>query len=121
MLMIIKAKIHANSRTVAVLKDAMHCATKVYNGLLWHLLKEYEEKGRVDISRNNLNLILKGLPRAMEYISMSGQFTYDEVIHAYNSFFVLRKQGYTRHQKKKRFFSGQMKSRLKSEDTGKRH
>jgi hypothetical protein len=36
----IKAKIHADSKTEAVLKDAMLCATKVYNGLLWHLRKK---------------------------------------------------------------------------------
>jgi hypothetical protein len=43
----IKAKIHADSKTEeAILKDAMLCATKVYNGLLWHLRKEGEEKSR---------------------------------------------------------------------------
>jgi hypothetical protein len=30
----IKAKIHADSKTEAVVKDAMLCATKVYNGLI---------------------------------------------------------------------------------------
>jgi hypothetical protein len=37
----IKAKIHADPKTEAVLKDAMLCAAKVFNGLLWHLRKEY--------------------------------------------------------------------------------
>jgi hypothetical protein len=33
----IKAQIHADPETERVLRDAMFCATKVYNGLLWHL------------------------------------------------------------------------------------
>jgi IS605 OrfB family transposase len=93
----IKAKIHVTPQTEALLKDAMLCATKVYNGLLWHLRKEYEEKGKVDISRKNLNRILKELPRAKEYYSMSVQLTRDEVREAYKSFFELRKQGLTQH------------------------
>jgi hypothetical protein len=40
----------------------MPCATKVYNGLLWHLRKEYEETGETDVSRKYLNRILKELP-----------------------------------------------------------
>jgi transposase len=55
----IKAKIHADPRTESILKDAMRCATKVYNGLLWHLQKEYEETGKSTVTRKNLNLILK--------------------------------------------------------------
>jgi hypothetical protein len=31
----IKAKVHADPRTESILKDAMLCATKVYNGLLF--------------------------------------------------------------------------------------
>lgn len=57
-LITIKAQVHADPQTKAVLKDAMFCATKVYNGLLWHLRKEHEETGEVDISRKNLNRIL---------------------------------------------------------------
>jgi len=75
----------------------MFCATKVYNGLLWHLRKEYEETGKVDISRKNLNRILKELPRAKGYYSMSVQLTRDEVREAYKSFFALRKKGLTQH------------------------
>lgn len=75
----------------------MFCATKVYNGLLWHLRKEFEETGKVDISRKNLNRILKELPRAKGYYSMSVQLTRDEVIEAYRSFFALKKKGLTRH------------------------
>jgi transposase len=79
----IKAKIHPTPQTEAVLKDAMRCATKVYNGLLWHLRKEYEETGKTNISRKNLNQILKELPRTKGYYSMSVQLTRDEVIQAY--------------------------------------
>jgi len=46
-LITLKVQIHTDSRTEAILKDAMLCATKVYNGLLWHLRKEYEETGYV--------------------------------------------------------------------------
>jgi IS605 OrfB family transposase len=93
----IKAKIHANPQTEAVLKDAMLCATKVYNGLLWHLRKEYEKTGKSTVTRKNLNLILKELPRAKGYYSMSVQLTRDEVIQSYKSFFELRKKGLTQH------------------------
>jgi hypothetical protein len=34
----------------------MLCATKVYNGLLWHLRKEFEEKGKVEVSLKTLIL-----------------------------------------------------------------
>ncbi|WP_448516327.1 RNA-guided endonuclease InsQ/TnpB family protein, partial [Pseudothermotoga sp.] len=97
-LITLKAQIHADLQTEAVLKDAMFCATKVYNGLLWHLRKEYEETGKVNISRKNLNHILKELPRAKGYYSMSVQLTRDEVREAYKSFFALRKKGLTRHE-----------------------
>jgi putative transposase len=93
----IKAKIHATPQTEDVLKDAMLCATKVYNGLLWHIRKEYEETGKANVSRKNLNLILKELPRAKGYYSMSVQLTRDEVIQAYKSFFALRKKGLAQH------------------------
>jgi len=97
-LITLKAQIHADPQTEAVLKDAMYCATKVYNGLLWHLRKEYKETGRVDISRKNLNRILKELPRAKGYYSMSVQLTRDEVREAYKSFFALKKKGLTQHE-----------------------
>ncbi|RDV84760.1 RNA-guided endonuclease InsQ/TnpB family protein [Ammonifex thiophilus] len=96
-LVTVKAQVHADPETLAVLKDAMFCATKVYNGLLWHLRKEYEETGKTNVSRSNLNRILKKLPRAKCYYSMSVQLTRDEVIEAYRSFFALKKKGFTRH------------------------
>ncbi|WP_369018480.1 transposase [Thermatribacter velox] len=96
-LITLKAQIHADPQTEAVLKDAMFCATKVYNGLLWHLRKEYKETGRVNISRKNLNRILKELPRAKGYYSVSVQLTRDEVREAYKSFFALKKKGLTQH------------------------
>lgn len=97
-LITLKAQIHADMQTEAVLKDAMLCATKVYNGLLWHLRREYEENGKVNISQNNLNRILKELPRAKGYYSMSVQLTRDEVREAYKSFFTLKKKGLTQHE-----------------------
>lgn len=96
-LVTIKAQVHADSHTEAVLKDAMFCATKVYNGLMWHLRQELKEKGKVDLRRSTLNRTLKTLPRAKGYYSLSVQLTRDEVIQAYRSFFALKKNGRTEH------------------------
>lgn len=70
-LLTIKAQVHADRETEAVLRDAMFCATKVFNGLLWHLRQEFEQTGRSDIRRSNLNRVLATLPRAKGYYSMS--------------------------------------------------
>lgn len=96
-LITVKAQIHADPETEAILKDAMVCATKVYNGLLWHLRQEFEQTGRVDIRRSHLNGLLATLPRAKAYYSLSVQLTRDEVRQAYRSFFALRKNGRTEH------------------------
>jgi hypothetical protein len=53
----IKAQIHAEPETERVLRDAMFCATKVYNGLMRHLRLQQEETGRVDLRRSSLNRI----------------------------------------------------------------
>lgn len=45
-LLTVTAEIHADPRTEAVLQDAMFCATKVYNGLLWRLRRQYQESGK---------------------------------------------------------------------------
>ncbi len=97
-LLTLKAQIHATPEVEAVLKEAMRSATKVYNGLLWHLREAYKGTGKVDLSRKNLNRILKELPRAKDYYSMSVQLTREEVREAYKSFFALRSQGKTAHQ-----------------------
>jgi len=76
----------------------MRSATKVYNGLLWHLREAYKKTGKVDLSRKNLNRIPKELPRAKEYHSMSVQLTREEVRKAYKAFFALREKGKTNHQ-----------------------
>jgi putative transposase len=92
------AKIIADEPTAALLREAMLAATKVYNGLLWQLRQEYEATGQSDLRRGHLNGILKTLPRAKEYYSLSAQATRDEVIGAYHSFFALRAAGRTQHQ-----------------------
>ena len=106
-LLTLKAQIHATPEVEAVLatpeveavlKEAMRSATKVYNGLLWHLREAYKGTGKVDLSRKNLNRILKELPRAKDYHSMSVHLTREEVREAYKSFFALRKEGKTNHQ-----------------------
>jgi IS605 OrfB family transposase len=76
----------------------MLCATKVYNGLLWHLREEFRKTGKTKVTRKHLNAILKTLPKAKEYYSLSVQATRDEVIQAYRSFLALRKTGKTKHQ-----------------------
>lgn len=93
----IKAQVHADRDTEAVLRDAMFCATKVYNGLMWYLRRQQEETGRVDVRRSNLNRILATLPRAKGYYSLSVQLTRDEVRQAWRSFFSLRRNGRTEH------------------------
>jgi putative transposase len=93
----IRAQIHADPETERILRDAMFCATKVYNGLMWHLRQQQEETGRVDVRRSNLNRILAALPRAKGYYSMSVQLTRDEVRQAWRSFFALRRNGRTDH------------------------
>jgi putative transposase len=97
-LLTLRAQIHATPEVEAVLKEAMRSATKVYNGLLWHLREAYKGTVKVDLSRKNLNRILKELPRAKDYYSMSVQLTREEVREAYKAFFALRREGKTNHQ-----------------------
>jgi len=40
-----KARIHTDPETERVLLDAMFCASKVYNGLMWHLRRQQQETG----------------------------------------------------------------------------
>ncbi len=96
-LITIRAQIQANKETEKVLKDTMRCATKVYNGLLWHLREEQKQTRAVDTSRKNLNKILKRLPRVNSYYSMSVQFTCDEVRTTYKLFFTLKNKGLAKH------------------------
>ena len=98
MMLTLKAKVVASGEATAILLDAMLCATKVYNGLIWHLRDEFERTGKSKATRKNLNAVLKTLPRAKGYYSLAAQATRDEVIQAYNSFFALRKAGRTQHQ-----------------------
>ena len=63
------SKIIAHPSVEAILLDAMHSATKVFNGMIWHLRKQYEETGKAPISRKNLNKIMKELPRRKENYS----------------------------------------------------
>lgn len=93
----LKAQIEAEEESQAIILDAMYCATKVYNGLVWYLREEYKATGQSDTSKKNLNRLLKMLPRAKGYYSLSAQATRDEVIQAYQSFFALRRAGRTQH------------------------
>jgi putative transposase len=98
MMLTLKGKVVANEEAAAILLDAMRCATKVYNGLIWHLREEYERTGKTQATRKSLNAVLKNLPRAKGYYSLSAQATRDEVIQAWRSFFALRKAGRTQHR-----------------------
>jgi IS605 OrfB family transposase len=88
------AKVEAEPAAREVLLDAMLCGTKVYNGLIYELRQEYERTGKSKVSKQNLNQILKTLPRAKAYYSLSVQATRDEVIGAYKSYFALKKGGH---------------------------
>ncbi|WP_200901042.1 RNA-guided endonuclease InsQ/TnpB family protein [Thermincola ferriacetica] len=97
MFLTVKAQVHADRETEAVLKDAMFCATKVYNGLLWHLREGSKETGKVNLSWSNINRIIKELPQAKGYYSLSVRMTCLEVMEAYRSFFALKKNGRVKH------------------------
>ncbi len=43
----IKARLRGAPERFAILRDAMLSATKVYNGLIFHLREEYEQHGKV--------------------------------------------------------------------------
>jgi hypothetical protein len=58
------SRIATDERNEEILLDAMRSATKVYNGLIWHLREQYEQHGKAPISRKNLNQLMKTLPRA---------------------------------------------------------
>jgi hypothetical protein len=42
----LQAKVLIAPETEKILRDAMLCATKVYNGLLWHLRAEFKKTGK---------------------------------------------------------------------------
>lgn len=91
-LLTIKSKLVLDPKDEKVLLDAMFCATKVYNGIIYSLRQQREQVGKAPISRKNINRILAQLPRKNGYYSKSVQSTRDEVINAYKSFFKLQKQ-----------------------------
>jgi hypothetical protein len=67
----LQAKVLADPKTGKILRDAMLCVTKVYNGLLWHLREEFKNTGKTKVTRKHLNAILKTLPKAKKYYSLS--------------------------------------------------
>ena len=87
------SKLIVDEQTGVILFDAIRSTTKVFNGLIWSLRNQYEETGKVPISRKTLNKNMKNFPRRKDYYSLSAQGTRDEVIGAYKSFFKLRKNG----------------------------
>jgi transposase len=93
----LNAIVYADPETTHVLLDAMFCATKVYNGLLYEIQQTLEQTGKLDIGLKTLNGYLKTLPRAKGYHSLSAQATRDEVIAAWESFKALKANGHTQH------------------------
>ncbi len=71
MMLTLKGKVIASGEVTAILLDAMLCATKVYNGLIWHLRDELERTGKSKATRKNLNAVLKTLPRAKGYYPLA--------------------------------------------------
>jgi len=92
----LKAKIICDSASEEVLKDVLYSATKIYNGLLYHLRQEYESTGRVNLKDSNLNRILKTLPRRKHMYSQSAQQVFRELRWAFKSFFALKRNGKTK-------------------------
>jgi putative transposase len=96
-LLTLNAVAYADPDTTNILLDAMFCATKVYNGLLYEIKQTLEKSGKLDIGLKTLNEYLKRLPRAKGYHSLSAQATRDEVIGAWESFKALKANGHTQH------------------------
>lgn len=90
-----KARIVASAATLAVLRDVLLSATKLYNGLLWHLREEQKETGKVSLSMTALNKLLQKLPRYHAVYADTAQQVFREVQWAWRSFFALRKNGKT--------------------------
>ena len=88
----IKAHLRGAPERFAILRDAMLSATKVYNGLIFHLRQEYEQQGKVCYSASHLNRIARGLPRHKELYSDVVDTTRQEVGWAFQSFFQKHKR-----------------------------
>jgi len=96
MFLTLKAKIVCSENTEAILRDCLYSSTKLYNGLIYHLRKEYEINGKVNLSDSHLNALTKTLPRSKNLFSQSVQQVWKEVRWAYRSFFALKKNGKTK-------------------------
>ena len=70
----------------------MLSATKVYNGLIFHLREEYQQQGKVCYSASHLNRIARQLPRHKELYSDVVDTTRQEVGWALGSFFQKHKR-----------------------------
>jgi putative transposase len=89
--------VHADPETERVLRAALFGATKVDNGLSWHLRRQQEASGRVDVRRSPLNRLLTTLPRAQGYYALFARLTRDEVRQAWRAGFLLRTNGHPAH------------------------
>ena len=89
-LLTIVAHVETDSCTKKLVKGTMWYATKVYNGLIWHIRERLSAA-----SRKDLNRVIKLLPARQAYYSHSVQATRDEVIQAHKSFIALKAKGRT--------------------------
>ena len=90
-----KACIHTDEATAEILKDVLYSATKLYNGLLWHLREEFKRTGKSQLGAPYLNQILQTLPRKKAMYADCAQQIFREIQWAYKSFFALREAGKT--------------------------
>ena len=86
----IKARLRGAPERFATLRDAMLSATKVHNGLIFHLREEYEQHGTVCYSTSHLNCIARGLHK--ELYSDVVDTTRQGVGWAFRSFFQKHKR-----------------------------
>lgn len=86
MLITVKARIHADEATLAVLRDAMLHATKVYNRFIECTTKAYKETGKIYAYRAYLNRAMVGMVDDVAvYGAGAAQATRDEVIQAWRN------------------------------------
>lgn len=102
----LKAQLHPTEAQASVLRDAMFCATKVYNGVLYHLreqaaahFKATGEWAKTDLSDSRLNALMQAnCPRRQALPSDAAAQVWRTLREAYKAFFALRKAGRTEHQ-----------------------
>jgi IS605 OrfB family transposase len=110
MYLTLKAKITTDKKTEAILNNLCFSTTKLYNTINWHLRNEWQYNRTlcaycdtigyphdgvlIPLSRTELQTRFKDNHWAKNLHSQSAQFTVYEVINAYKTWFVLRKNNH---------------------------